>query len=57
MAMRSEDRRIRFSVTEENYEWMRQQDLSASVLLNNLLNSAREAEEIENEDEGQDISV
>ena len=46
----SDERRIRFSVSEDNYEWMKQQDISASKLINTLLDSAREAEENNNEE-------
>ena len=46
----SDERRIRFSVSEDNYEWMKQQDTSASKILNALLDSAREAEETNNEE-------
>lgn len=46
----SDERRIRFSVTEDNYEWMKTKDISASQIINDALNKAREAEETNNEE-------
>ena len=46
----SDERRIRFSVSEDNYEWMKQQDISASQIINDALSKVREAEETNNEE-------
>ena len=47
--MEEQSKRIRVDVTKENIDWMRKKEESASKIINNALNSAREAEEKENE--------